>query len=138
MHLGRNTTYQWFLGQSVNVLSRFNAVWDGVFKIKPLSWRNNILFKQNTENVVYIITCKSRLDTNYCQVQGWKNLMHVFLMHQISFSREQNIIQENDSYAHLKKEKIISGTHSGSWFLKKKIQWCTFLHCGAPRHQKCQ
>ena len=127
MHLGRNTTDQWFLNQSVNVLSRVNAVWDGAFKIKRLSWGNNISFKQNTENVVYIITCKSRLDTNYCQVQGWKNLMHVFLMHQISFSREQNIIQENDSYAHLKKERIISGTHSGSWFLIKKSSGAHFF-----------
>ena len=26
----------------------------------------------------------------------------------------------------------------GNMISERKIQWCTFLHCGARRHQKCQ
>ena len=95
MHSGRNTTYQWLLSQPVSVLSRFNAVSDGVFKIKRLSWRNNISFKENTENVVYIITCKSRQDKNYCQVQGWKNLVHASTMNQMSFWGKHDFWKNN-------------------------------------------
>ena len=94
-----------------------------------LWWRNNISFKDNTENVVYIITGKKRLDRNYCQVQGRKNLVHASTMHQMSFSGEQNIMQENDSYVHLKMERIISGTHLDFWKKYPEVHisslWCS-------------
>ena len=105
------------------------------FKLKRLSWRNNISFKQNT---VYIITCKSRLDTNYCQVQGLKKSY-------ARFSHAPNLLFKGIKY-HAGKRQLCSFEKGKDhfrytlWFMisEKKIQWCTFLHCGARRHQKCQ
>ena len=124
----RQSVFYQILMPSVMVCLKQNVLW----------WTNNISFKENTENVVYIIPCKSRLDTNYCQVQGWKNLVHASTMYEMSFWGEQNIMQENDSYVHLKMERIISGTQFDSWFPKRSMPRCTFLHCGARRHQNSQ
>ena len=55
----------WWVNQSVSVLSSFES---NQWKENVLR-RNNIPFKKNTEKIVI---AAERLDTNYCQVQGWK------------------------------------------------------------------
>ena len=75
MHLGRNFTYECCVSQSV-FFEVLNAVRDDVLKRKYLKIRNE------------------RLDTNYCQVQGWKLFAYVsitkrtFEGHEISITKK--------------------------------------------------
>ena len=55
------------------------------------------------------VITNERHDVNYCQVQGWKEFMHVSVMHQTSFWGAQNMMHLNDCVAILlKKEQIES------------------------------
>ena len=58
------------------------------------------LFKKNTEKVVLLLV-KESLDANSCQVQGCKNFVPIFIMHQTSYLGARNIVHKNDC-AHLK------------------------------------
>ena len=40
------------------------------------------------------ITTNGTLDENYCQIQGWKDFVHVCIMHQSPFWEACNILYE--------------------------------------------
>ena len=107
------------------------------FKESVLWRRNNISFKRDTENVA-LLQVKERLDTNYCQVLGWKTFVHVSIMHQTSFWETQNIVRENDQLCSFENEKL--HFKYTIWFMisEKSITRCTFLHFVARMHQKFQ
>ena len=37
-----------------------------------------------------------RFHKNYCQIQAWKNFVHICVMRPISFWEAQNIVHEDD------------------------------------------
>ena len=105
------------------------------FKESVLWRRNNISFKRDTENVA-LLQVKERLDTNYCQVLGWKTFIHVSIMHETSFWGAQNIVHENHQLCSFENEKV--HFKYTIWFMisEKSITRCTFLHFVARMHQK--
>ena len=129
----------WMLAQSVSQSMFYevlkNGVSDDVFKRKCLL-NGEIMFHSAFIKEFWRIFIRSeRLDTNYCQSQGWKNFVCISIT---KHWEAWNISFENNC-AHLKmKDSFHSATQFGSWFLKKKFIWCTFLHRSASMHQKCQ
>ena len=80
-----------------------------------------------------------RLDTNYCQVQGWKSFVYVsitkhpFEGHQILITKTIVLIWK------LKAHFIqLHNLVHDFWKKKKKITRCQFLRRGAYMHQKSQ
>ena len=74
----------------------------------------------------------------WCQVQGWKTFVRVFIMHKTLFWRAQSILHQTISSAHLKMERLISSAQFGSFMISEKgITRFSFLHCVARMLQKC-
>ena len=130
---------EYFLSQSVSVLWSFKCC-DDVFKRKCL-FNGKVMFqsalKKDTEKVVLFCYLKRKAWCNLLSSPGLKKFCACFY-HQTIFWGAWNISCENDC-AHLKmKGSFHSAAQFGSWFLKKNITRCTFLHRCACMHQKSQ
>ena len=65
-----------------------------------VQWRNYISFKKDS-----CVVASERLNTNYCQIHGWTNFVHVSIMQEKSFWGAQSIVHEKDSVPILQKGK---------------------------------
>ena len=88
------------------------------FKENVLWWRYNIIFHLKRILKKLLLQVRKSIGTDYCQVQSWKDFVHVSAMHQTSFRGRTIPFTKTISYAHLKIEMLISGTWFGPWFLK--------------------
>ena len=107
-HLGRNITYECLLGQPVSVLSR-----------------KNTSFKKDTEKVVLLLV--KDLIQIIVKFRAKKLLCMFLSCTKYPIEGHKILCMKTVSYAHLKMERLISGTQFGSWFLKKASRSACFF-----------
>ena len=94
--------------------------------------------KRILKRLFFSVIRSETLDTNYCQVQGWKILCICF-NHQISFWGVWISVVSYENNCSENEERLISFSYT-IWFMisEKNITRCTFLHRGTCKHQKSQ
>ena len=83
-----------------------------------LFWRNDVS-KSKKGYWKGCVIARERLETNYCQIQGWKIFVHVFIWHQTSFWGKQNIEHEIRCAAILLKSNNLNKVY----FSLMEINW---------------
>ena len=110
-----------------------NWVSDGVFYKKMVFDEANIFHLKRIKAVLLLV--KERFDTNYCQVQHWKDFVHVSITHQMSFWGAKNVAHETNKFCLIENRK--AHIRDTIWFMisGEGMRGCMFLHwCDACMH----